>query len=295
MDIKASSSEAGGQRYLNPSPFARHIADHNEALFWTQRLCLQPLLNNRFLAFTGMGRFQYPSLEAWEDVWIIESGFQNSSLCILDTGPELMICHYENIEFQVSAIQYLKNRFSRAEVLTLHEPIASRWKSVAKGVGYLSTENLKTILYSVQSASLQRFEDPSLVIRRCSSLDRQLYYCIEGFFRDAMHKKAKKSEILACFQRNEFVGLYVKSQLVSILAKTRRIPEGQCISYVYTPVRFRGHGYSKFLVSGVTKVILSDSRIRQVFLYADIENPISNLLYQSLGFKECCKCITFVR
>ncbi len=60
-------------------------------------------------------------------------------------------------------------------------------------------------------------------------------------------------------------------------------PHGIRISAVYTPPAFRRRGYASALVAAISQVQLSAGK-RCCFLYADLNNPTSNHVYQAVGF-----------
>jgi predicted GNAT family acetyltransferase len=55
------------------------------------------------------------------------------------------------------------------------------------------------------------------------------------------------------------------------------------IGPVYTPAEFRGHGYANAAVAGVSQVLLDQGA--RVCLFTDQANPISNRIYQRIGFR----------
>ena len=77
--------------------------------------------------------------------------------------------------------------------------------------------------------------------------------------------------------------LLVDGEVVTMAASTRRTPNGQCVGWVYTPDALRGNGYSMACMKHLTKHMLQDSNTF-CFLYADKENPVSNHIYEKLGY-----------
>lgn len=55
------------------------------------------------------------------------------------------------------------------------------------------------------------------------------------------------------------------------------------IGPVYTPPEHRGHGYAAALTSVASRAAL-DRGVRDVVLFADAANPVSNRVYQRIGF-----------
>jgi predicted GNAT family acetyltransferase len=72
------------------------------------------------------------------------------------------------------------------------------------------------------------------------------------------------------------------------MAKINREIQTVCgIGYVYTPPYFRGKGYATSCVAAVSSLILEHGFSKCV-LYTDLANPISNSIYQKIGYKPIC-------
>ncbi|WP_091456997.1 GNAT family N-acetyltransferase [Actinokineospora iranica] len=56
------------------------------------------------------------------------------------------------------------------------------------------------------------------------------------------------------------------------------------IGPVYTPKEHRGRGYASAVTAAVAQVTL-DRGARDVLLFADLDNPVSNSIYQRIGFR----------
>ena len=73
-----------------------------------------------------------------------------------------------------------------------------------------------------------------------------------------------------------------KKRIVSIAKKTRETDCLCSISAVYTIEKERKKGFSKKIVSFLTNYIVTNHKI--AYLFVDKNNPISNHLYQSIGY-----------
>jgi GNAT superfamily N-acetyltransferase len=64
------------------------------------------------------------------------------------------------------------------------------------------------------------------------------------------------------------------------------VPSGRAVRVVavYTPKAHRGRGYAGAVVSAVSRAAL-DAGAREVLLVTDLANPVSNRLYQKLGYE----------
>lgn len=71
---------------------------------------------------------------------------------------------------------------------------------------------------------------------------------------------------------------------VSMALATGRTEHGVRIGYVYTPGEHRGRGYASALTAALSQKEL-DAGARFCVLYTDLTNPISNRIYQRLGYR----------
>lgn len=69
------------------------------------------------------------------------------------------------------------------------------------------------------------------------------------------------------------------------MASVSRAVEGQArVSLVYTPPAHRARGYGGAVTCAVSRAAV-DAGAGQVLLFADLANPVSNALYQRLGYR----------
>ncbi|MEV7016841.1 GNAT family N-acetyltransferase [Streptomyces sp. NPDC093991] len=76
---------------------------------------------------------------------------------------------------------------------------------------------------------------------------------------------------------------------VSMTAVTSVVGGMVRVDPVYTPARFRGHGYAGAVTTEVSRAALH-AGATDVVLYADPDNPTSNALYQRLGYVRIADC-----
>lgn len=74
---------------------------------------------------------------------------------------------------------------------------------------------------------------------------------------------------------------------VSMASATREVITGRSVGMVYTPPFYRGRGYASFCVAQVSQLVL-DMGYKYVSLFTDLANPISNSIYQKIGYKPIC-------
>lgn len=84
-------------------------------------------------------------------------------------------------------------------------------------------------------------------------------------------------------------GLYVwhDGRPVSLIRYGGPTPHGIRIGPVYTPFPLRGQGYASAGVAAVSQLLLDVGR-RWCFLFTDRANPMSNHIYQAIGYRPVC-------
>lgn len=74
---------------------------------------------------------------------------------------------------------------------------------------------------------------------------------------------------------------------VCMAGTTGPTPHGIRVGAVYTPKEQRRHGYASALVAAASQHQLDQGR-RFCFLFTDLANPISNHIYQEIGYQPVC-------
>ncbi len=80
---------------------------------------------------------------------------------------------------------------------------------------------------------------------------------------------------------------------VSMASAAREIVNGRRVAMVYTPPYFRNKGYASSCVAKVSQIVL-DMGCKYVTLFTDLSNPISNSIYQKIGYKPVCDNLELV-
>jgi predicted GNAT family acetyltransferase len=71
---------------------------------------------------------------------------------------------------------------------------------------------------------------------------------------------------------------------VSIACVTRQVAGMIRVGPVYTPPEARGHGYASAVTAAVSERALA-AGAEEVLLYTDLANPVSNSIYQRIGYR----------
>jgi len=74
---------------------------------------------------------------------------------------------------------------------------------------------------------------------------------------------------------------------VALAGKTRPTPNGCCIGPVYTPLEFRRKGYATALTAALSQLLLDEGK-QFTALFTDLGNPVSNSIYQKIGYRPVC-------
>jgi predicted GNAT family acetyltransferase len=83
------------------------------------------------------------------------------------------------------------------------------------------------------------------------------------------------------------VFLWNDSDPVSMDVKTRPTRHGASISWVYMPSELRRRGYATSCVVTLSQQLL-DAGLECCTLFPDLGNPISNDIYQQVGYRPVC-------
>jgi predicted GNAT family acetyltransferase len=81
--------------------------------------------------------------------------------------------------------------------------------------------------------------------------------------------------------------LWEDEQPVSVAMKTRPTRHGISVSLVYTPPELRGRGYATACVGELSRKLLG-AGWQFCALFADLANPISNHIYERIGYRPVC-------
>ena len=96
------------------------------------------------------------------------------------------------------------------------------------------------------------------------------------------HREAAKNRLA-----DQDMYLWEDTQPVAMAGWSRPTPNGICIGPVYTPERFRRRGYATALTAALSQALL-DSGKRFVALFTNLANPVSNSIYQKIGYQAVC-------
>jgi RimJ/RimL family protein N-acetyltransferase len=107
-------------------------------------------------------------------------------------------------------------------------------------------------------------------------------------FADEVHETESADHAAAVRERLSYGGLTLWETgegPVSLAGFTRQVAGMVRIGPVYTPPGLRGHGYASAATAEVSRAALA-AGADEVLLYTDLANPVSNSVYQRIGYRE---------
>ncbi len=81
--------------------------------------------------------------------------------------------------------------------------------------------------------------------------------------------------------------IWEHKEVVSMAMKTRPTRNYIAVSGVLTPKEYRKRGYATSLVASLSRHLLEDG-YKACVLFTDLSNPISNSIYQKIGYEYVC-------
>ena len=111
----------------------------------------------------------------------------------------------------------------------------------------------------------------------------ELFECSINFIKDCgLTDEVKKENIID--KINDYRILRKRNKIVAFARKSPESDDSIRVSMVYTRPEYRNKGYARQVVNYLKNEIINEGKIAT--LNVDQANPISNHLYQSLGFKK---------
>lgn len=141
----------------------------------------------------------------------------------------------------------------------------------------------------LEKVIVQRKRTLAFQLAKKEHSDVILEYMI-GFHKDCFKEapdeaKIKQAVLEAIHSKRQYILIDEENHIVSIAMLTKRkLVRGVCISGVYTPDIYRYKGYSTYLMSNLCTMLLKKG-YEYVTLFVDKSNPISNRVYEKVGFQ----------
>ena len=127
-----------------------------------------------------------------------------------------------------------------------------------------------------------------VIFRKATMEDKETLLKYRRMFsEEALHETVSDEELEKKFQRHFSMGYYLlekDGKIVATASSNRHLTKGKSIGNVYTPKEERGKGYAYNLVYRISKDFL-DSGLEYCVLFTDDSNPISNHVYEKIGYE----------
>ena len=127
-----------------------------------------------------------------------------------------------------------------------------------------------------------------VVFRKAEIQDRSvLKEYIRLFLEEALHENLNEEDLEKEMEKFLSKGAYALEKdrkIVAIAISNRHLYKGKSIGNVFTPKEERGNGYAYNIVYRLSKQFL-DSGLEYCVLFTDDSNPISNHVYEKIGYE----------
>jgi RimJ/RimL family protein N-acetyltransferase len=91
---------------------------------------------------------------------------------------------------------------------------------------------------------------------------------------------------------NGEIYVWENEKIAAMAKKQRETKHGMAISYVYTPKEYRNNGYATAVVSELSRNILESGKTFCT-LFTDLSNPVSNSIYQKIGYMPVSDSVSY--
>ena len=126
-----------------------------------------------------------------------------------------------------------------------------------------------------------------VVFRKATEEDKTILKEYRRMFsEEALHESVTDEELEKKLEKHFSMGAYVlekDGKIVTTASSNRHLIKGKSIGNVFTPKEERGQGYAYNLVYRLSKEFL-DSGLEYCVLFTDDSNPISNHVYEKIGY-----------
>lgn len=128
-----------------------------------------------------------------------------------------------------------------------------------------------------------------VIFRKATKEDKEvLNEYRRRFSEEALNENLTPEELEEIFYRNLERGSYVlekNGKIVATAVTNRHLSKGKSVGSVFTPKEERGKGYAYNVVYRLSKELL-DSGLEYCVLFTDDSNPISNHVYEKIGYEK---------
>lgn len=238
-------------------------------------------------------RFSKPPYH-WPPLLAAVTGSSGLSLVALQTPPLNLLVSSprpaELLHYQTLARGLLAGGWHIPGVLGPSEPALAFAKAWAQESGVSFQLETSERLFELHQVILP--PQPTGAMRQAVAEDVELVagwilaFQLEAMPRDAGTLEQARWQAEARIEAGDFF-VWEDGEPAAMAAKSRPTPNGCSIGPVYTPPERRSRGYATALTAALSQHLL-DSGKRFTTLFTDLANPISNSIYQKIGYEPVC-------
>ena len=148
------------------------------------------------------------------------------------------------------------------------------------------------VRFEMRILVLEKLTEPNLrddvIFRKAKVEDKPILKEYRRIFsEEALHETLTEEELDKKFEKHFEMGSYVlekDGKIVATAVSNRHLSKGKSIGNVFTPKEERGNGYAYNIVYRLSKEFL-DSGMEYCVLFTDDSNPISNHVYEKIGYE----------
>lgn len=189
-------------------------------------------------------------------------------------------------------IDYLVNNEMNIPGIVTEKQLAKRFvERYTKKTNTITKIGMNMRIYRLDKVKYRENEKGQL---RKATLDDLFYIPYwNDAFADECDIKINTADFLLRLEKFkkqvEFGYLYVYEDRipVSMISMGRKTLNGVILNNVYTPPHYRKNGYATNMVSEICSLLLNEG-YQFCGLFTDLKNPISNSIYQKVGFYPVC-------
>lgn len=162
-----------------------------------------------------------------------------------------------------------------------------------KGVAYIAGRHLLQrrcdVLEDIPTLAMPLINANEVTYDFCQDYQSFLEEC------HASYDPAKlQQDIDSMLLSNDLYVLTEQGEVVTMGRLQRKLPKGRAVGVIYTPPVFRGRGYSTCCTKQLTRRVFEDG-YSFAYLYAEADNPVSNHVYEKLGYQKIDDYIEYHR
>jgi hypothetical protein len=121
-----------------------------------------------------------------------------------------------------------------------------------------------------------------------------LLQSVKNFGKDIGEPQTRQqaAEMVEALMKDERLYVWDDEGLRSIAAWSGPTTHAIRISLVYTPPEFQGKGYASACVAALSQAMLNSGK-KLCYLFTDLSNPVSNRVYQRIGYVRVCDFVEY--